>query len=349
MSTTLTDRIRGCLLAGAIGDALGAPVEFDSLTSIRTRFGPAGVTGYAPAYGREGGAVTDDTQMTLFTAEGLLRARAAGPAADTDAHVQRAYWRWFATQGYTPPTAAGEVRDGWMFGVADLHALRGPGTTCLTALASGVVGTVDRPPNASKGCGGIMRAAPAGIAATGAAAFDLGVRTAALTHGHPSGYLAAGVHAVLVAELLAGRSLEQALDTADALVQTRPGHDETLGALRAARALAADGPADAARLATLGEGWVAEETLAIGVYAALAFPGPDALLDALLLAVNHDGDTDSTGSVTGNLLGALHGEQALPAHLLDDLELAAVLRQVADDLHDVFHLGGAVPDRYPPT
>jgi ADP-ribosylglycohydrolase len=93
MATTLTDRIRGCLLAGAIGDALGAPVEFDTLTSIRSRFGPAGLTGYAPAYGRDGGAITDDTQMTLFTADGLLRARVAGAAADTDTQVHRSYWR----------------------------------------------------------------------------------------------------------------------------------------------------------------------------------------------------------------------------------------------------------------
>ena len=67
------DRVRGCLLGGAVGDALGTLVEFLSLDEIRQRFGPQGVTGYEPAYGRRG-AITDDTQMTLWTAEGLLRA-----------------------------------------------------------------------------------------------------------------------------------------------------------------------------------------------------------------------------------------------------------------------------------
>jgi ADP-ribosylglycohydrolase len=66
-------RIRGCLLGGAVGDALGAPVEFLSLQEIRDKFGPAGIHDYARAYGRRG-AIADDTQMTLFTAEGLLRA-----------------------------------------------------------------------------------------------------------------------------------------------------------------------------------------------------------------------------------------------------------------------------------
>jgi len=66
--------IRGCLLGGAVGDALGAPIEFDDLAKIRSRFGPAGLRDYAPAYGRVD-AFTDDTQMTLFTAEGLIRAQ----------------------------------------------------------------------------------------------------------------------------------------------------------------------------------------------------------------------------------------------------------------------------------
>jgi ADP-ribosylglycohydrolase len=71
------DRLAGCLLGGAVGDALGANVEFDSAVVIRRRLGPQGVTGYVPGAWPVG-AVTDDTQMTLFTAEGLLRARTRG-------------------------------------------------------------------------------------------------------------------------------------------------------------------------------------------------------------------------------------------------------------------------------
>src|SRR3954469_11894903 len=71
---TSSDRIRGCLLGGAVGDALGAGIEFAWIEDIIRRFGPGGSTDYVEAYGRRG-AITDDTQMTLFTAEGLLRAR----------------------------------------------------------------------------------------------------------------------------------------------------------------------------------------------------------------------------------------------------------------------------------
>jgi len=66
----------GCLLGGAVGDALGWPVEFNDINDIVKRFGPEGVLDMVPG---EGGLyeITDDTQMTLFTAEGLLRAWAA--------------------------------------------------------------------------------------------------------------------------------------------------------------------------------------------------------------------------------------------------------------------------------
>lgn len=69
---TVQARFLGCLLGGAAGDALGAPVEFMSRAEILRRFGPKGIAQYAPAYGGLG-TITDDTQMTLFTAEGLIR------------------------------------------------------------------------------------------------------------------------------------------------------------------------------------------------------------------------------------------------------------------------------------
>jgi ADP-ribosylglycohydrolase len=91
------DRFRGCLLGGAVRDALGAPVEFLSLAQIRERFGPGGIRDYAPAYGRVG-AITGDTQMTLFTAEGLLRAivrmKDRGIGGAHVALVKDAYMRW---------------------------------------------------------------------------------------------------------------------------------------------------------------------------------------------------------------------------------------------------------------
>ena len=105
----MRDRYRGCLLGGAVGDALGSGIELLSLAEIRHRYGPAGVTAYVPAYARAGD-ITDDTQMTLFTAEGLLRDQQAPPSVrNAPAAIWRAYQRWLNTQ-YREPAVGG----GWL-------------------------------------------------------------------------------------------------------------------------------------------------------------------------------------------------------------------------------------------
>ena len=162
-------RMVGCLLGGAVGDALGAPIEFMKLPEIRARFGPEGIRDYAPAYGRDAGAITDDTQMTLFTAEGLIRAavRYAGRGiCSPPSVVMHAYMRWLRTQGETskhPFFAHGET--GWLVGERDLWSRRAPGSTCLSALRNATDDDLFAT-NDSKGCGGIMRVAPVGLVAT---------------------------------------------------------------------------------------------------------------------------------------------------------------------------------------
>lgn len=112
----------------------------------------------------------------------------------------------------------------------------------------------------------------------------------------------------------------------------RRGHEETTAALRAAVDLAALGRPSAERVESLGAGWVAEEALAIAVYCVLVLPGAEDVAEALLLSVNHSGDSDSTGSVCGNLLGAHHGDVRLPAAWLARTEGRSVIAEIADDL-----------------
>jgi ADP-ribosylglycohydrolase len=81
-------------------------------------------------------------------------------------------------------------------------------------------------------------------------------------------------------------------------------------------------------LRELGKGFVAEEALAMGLYCAL---GAKDFEDGIVLAVNHSGDSDSTGSITGNLLGAA-GVEAIPQRWLGPLELRSTVEAIADDL-----------------
>ena len=337
---TVRERFIGCLLGGAVGDALGAPVEFIKRDDILRRFGAQGITQYTPTY--DGiGKITDDTQMTLFTAEGLIRGWVRGRCkgiTNYSAVTAHAYLRWLQTQGERPTCDIdfGTDEPGWLFQQRQLHSSRAPGNTCLSALrAMPSLGEPAR--NDSKGCGGVMRVAPVGLFVwrlrrykSPQDAFLLGSKLAALTHGHPTGFLTAGVLAILILALIDGASLREALPTAKRLLCSEPEHDETLRAIEMAEELADSGLPPEEAIDRLGLGWIAEEALAISLYCALVARD---FKHGVILAVNHDGDSDSTGAITGNLLGAMHGVKAIPAEWLEPLELRDVITELAEDLY----------------
>lgn len=350
---TLVDKIRGTLVGGALGDALGYPIEFLSHSDIVRRYGDPGVTGFLP--GPEPGAparITDDTQMTLFTAEGLLR---CAPGADAVPALRHAYLRWLHTQQAPGPAAE---PDGWLATHSLLYAVRAPGNACMTGLGRQTAellpprpfGT-EGPVNAhSKGCGTVMRSAPFGLTGAGpAAAFDLAARCGQLTHGHPTGYLAAGAFAALIEYSIQGVALRTAVQDVVARLRGIPQAEETVDALARAVSLADSDPASAIGVAQAGEGWIAEECLAVAVYCAVSAQHTGDVRGALLASVNHSGDSDSTGAVTGNLLGAIYGLSALPAEWVAAVEGRDLAIQVADDLVIRFHYGDRtrVADRYP--
>ncbi|HVK20778.1 MAG TPA: ADP-ribosylglycohydrolase family protein [Actinokineospora sp.] len=335
------DRLVGCLTAGAVGDALGGPVEFLSINEIRARCGADGATGYAEAYGGRG-KITDDTQMTLFTLEAMIRAHVARRLLYFEQHpssvLQHAYQRWYHTQGIPWHKAAGSYAmqaepDGWLIGERDLFHRRAPGSTVLHAL-EGFAGGADRGTlsnklNDSKGCGAVMRAAPCALWSEDPLdGFVIAAQAGALTHGHPSGYLSAGALAFMVHRLLDGAELAEAIADVRAELVTWEESAETVNALDAAVTLAEKGRPTPEKLAELGGGWVGEEALAIAVCAALV---AEDLEDGLLLAVNHSGDSDSTGSLCGNLLGAVHGAGAIPTDWVAELELRDVIERLAQD------------------
>jgi ADP-ribosylglycohydrolase len=335
----LRARTLGCLLGGAVGDALGAPVEFMSLAEIRTTIGSEGVRDFMPAYGRLG-AITDDTQMALFTAEGLLRANVRARLrgiCDISTVVHHAYIRWLITQGTKPHAKIAEAHegraakwpDGWLIQQRELWSNRAPGNTCVGALRASV--HYGQPAaNDSKGCGTIMRVAPVGLYGSAFDPFELGVEVSRLTHGHPSGYFAAGYFAQLIACLFDGQRLRDAIPSARArLIEHGGDATEVTEAIDRAVELADAGLPTPERVESLGGGWTAEEALSIALYCALVATGFD---DGLRLAVNHSGDSDSTGSLVGNILGVIGGVEVIPSRWLDALELRKVIEEVAGDL-----------------
>jgi len=220
------------------------------------------------------------------------------------------------------------------------------------------MGTMENPINNSKGCGGVMRVAPVGLfsaKADGCATqkkklesiFRLGCETAAITHGHPSGYLPAGCLAAIIADIIAGEDIKGAIKHTLPILKKYQGHEETLAAINLAVALWKDkkNKPSPETIEKMGGGWVGEEALAISLYCALVAEGD--FEKGICLAVNHNGDSDSTGSITGNILGAKLGLSVIPSNWLRELELKDVIEEIARDLFILFNDSDDWWNKYP--
>ena len=343
----IKDRITACLLAGALGDALGYPVEFMQWGRIQDKFGKDGIR--EPELNLGKALVSDDTQMTLFTAEGIIDRARDGAEYDGNkliAGIYNAYLWWLKTQGFSGEALpAGESR---LASVPELNCLRAPGNTCLSALMSGKAGAPEKSLNNSKGCGGVMRTAPLGFVPGGEdgakKALIGGARAAALTHGHQLGWIPAGMLSDIVWRCIYGEQcdLGQIVDSAledTAEVFAEYDRTEDLVELMKRAIWLAKRPVggecetasvDEPALRSIGEGWVGEEALAVAVYAALRYS--DDLEGGLITAVNHSGDSDSTGAIAGNILGAYLGMSALPAGWAEKLDVYGAIIDTADRL-----------------
>jgi len=354
-------RLMGCLLGGALGDALGYPVEFlKTAAEIERVLGPVSPERLPRQPGHKA-IISDDTQMTLFTAEGLIRAQHRAMdrgICSPPAVLLGAYQRWLSTQ-----TEEGLDRwkdplsRGWLLDVLEIHVSRAPGDTCLSALVASLeteaAPSIEARPNDSKGCGAVMRSAPIGLVAIDVeGAFRLGRDAGVLTHGHPSGYLSAAYFAAVMQQVVRDVPLTKAMAVADDLLRGDREAGELVAAIDGARKAAYAGVPTRAVIERLGGGWVGEEALGIALLCAMTTEDgtPASVATSLWRAVAHGGDSDSTGSLTGNLLGAMYGVESLPSAWLEDLELSEVIERVARDLHITCILG-LEPDfcRYPPS
>lgn len=352
-SEVYKDSIRGCMIGGAAGDALGYPVEFSSVPDIRMSHGPYGIDEYELDRRSGKALISDDTQMTLFTANGLLfgntRGCLRGIAAPYSSYIAMAYKDWYMTQTIGFKDKPSDARQytaymTWLCDVPELFSRRAPGNTCLDALSdpSNIRRNdfINPPINNSKGCGGVMRVAPLSLIKwhNMASLITEAAQAAAVTHGHPLGYMTASVLCYIIHRIVfiedypidLKKIVLEAKEAVCDMFKDCEYTSELEDIIDRAVELSENDEADIDNIKCLGAGWVAEEALAIAVYCSLRYQND--FSSGIIAAVNHDGDSDSTGAITGNILGALVGYDAIEEKWKRNLELADVILEMADDL-----------------
>lgn len=375
VSTVIHDRILGCMVGGAVGDALGYAVEFKQWPQIVSQYGERGISRYE-LDNRGLAPISDDTQMALFTANamlaGMTRSYTHGVAGSPDYYCRFAYNDWLHTQMYPFGTEL-KTRHSWLLDVPELYCRRAPGNTCISALMD--MEHNREVNNSSCGCGGVMRTAPVALFSyrhllprfDTLYADEMAARAARLTHKHPWGFLPSAVLNHILMEIQrqnasSGQQLEKIINEAlEALPSTisEDDGDKTYGELWSGRVqmlsalirfairCAHNNMPDQLAIEKIGGGWTGHEALAIAIYSAIKHA--DSFEDAIISSVNHSGDSDSTGAICGNIMGCLLGRKAIPSYFTDRLELLDVIEEISEDLYNGCNIdeldSGSTPEK----
>lgn len=336
-------KYKGCIIGGAIGDALGWTIEFYNWDKIKKTFGDEGVSGYTEKLSSETrGIITDDTQMLAFTAEALTQWASRKLFVDPVIHTYKGYQEWFKYQGDEKVPLSRELDYEYhsqLTSIVDFIAFRAPGYTCLSSLGSGIMGTIDHRINQSKGNGTVMRTAPIGLLynRSSTRAVLLGEQISATTHGHDTAIVSGGFLAGLISQLMQGYSLNEALDTISGfyIKNTRFNTLEVLAFVDRARTLSQKNPIPTAEIIDKHFGTIgtAEVTLGVALYCCLCYP--DNFSKAIFSAINHSGDSDTIGAVTGNIMGTMLGFEAIPHDLITHLNQEQVLEKLSTNMYEI--------------
>ncbi len=311
------DYYRGCFYGGAVGDAMGAPGECRKIAKIKD------------------GSITDYTRMTLFTAEGLAIWRVRKETGKTAVtYVYEALLRWLSTQ---PDVQASRlvseygtcsIIDGVLLGFPEIREKRNSDPVSVSALKTGLQGTMENPVNNSRDCSCVVRSAPAGLMFKPEIAFHMGAGIAAITHGHESAFLSAGCFSGIISEIIHNnRTIVEAVESISRYLKIKPSGNECLETLTTAL--------EAARHkepTLFSNPETATDVLGLAVCCAVSFPG--SFKECLYSALNQGGRTACTGAAAGYLSGAMIGLDALQEKFTGQPELCSIILELADDMFE---------------
>ena len=309
--TRWEEQAAGAVLGAAIGDAMGHPTEFMSMTEIHQRYGLRGVQNfelYRENNGLRYAPYTDDTQMAEIVLRSLL-------------------WSLHNKAGLDPTMKT--MAEGFVHWAAHPQGgHRAPGNACLSgcqALASGIPWQQAGGAQAG-GCGSVMRAYPFGLVFSKdiEKAEFWAVEHSRLTHQDPIAFAACAAMARGMGKLVEGETLDHVLsDMTEAAGRYSP---QTAHMMTRAITEAQDGIPPSITLDRL-RAWAAHEAIAASVY--ILARHPDDPVAAILEGANTPGDSDSIATLAGAFVGGRTGVKSLPKDWVADVERSNSLLELA--------------------
>lgn len=318
------------IYAGAIGDAFGYLIEFDYWEQIQEKYGTNGLQ--YNQFINLSYRVSDDTQMTLFCWNAILNKLKNHSVMDItleeiNSEIYQQYLNWYLTQDRKKYN---QNHKDLLMKYKEIWRAEAPGHTCLSALGSGRMGKIEKHINNSKGCGGIMRVAPISfLPFNNEEIFKLGCMQAAITHGHPDGYLSAGFFASILKSLMENNSFEKSYNLSLNILKKYSESQELINYLENIMSHIEKEVVLRHNNLTneIGLGWVGEEALGIALYALLKAKSFEDLLD---ISANHSGDSDSTASLAAQLYVAQNGLEEKYKDIFNRINVAPAINYLVE-------------------
>lgn len=329
----------GCLLGMAAGDAMGNTVDNKSWDEICVNYGPNGLLGYDLA--NDAADITSYTQIAAFMANSLLLGAIRGKPETYSRYLALGIREWAKSQQFRGPVT--ERTYCWLAQVSHMRRRHCMDTRMLDALNRDQLGTPEKPVFRSTRPGSLTGAVAVGLCQETARLTEeqvarLGAEAVAFTHGEPEAFLSGAFLAMAVARLLQNPQqkmiplYEQLCDRLEDLFLDRWPQQVTniTDLIHKAIALSRDPDLTPLAAMTILGCMEAHECLAGAVYASVIhFANFD---EAMIASVNHSGRSSAVASITGAILGARLGVEALPEFYMESLEPTAVLTELAKDL-----------------
>ncbi len=273
-------KLRGYLFGSALGDAMGRDLEFDSYKQILRGWGKDGMLEPPKSC-----HWTDDTQMMLAIADAIIESDLDDDELILE-NTARSFVNWLRDPGHAP------------------------GGTCIKGannLKRGIHWS-ESGVKESKGCGSVMRSGILGFFFDPPRLNSLSSKIGKMTHGHPTADAACVAGSLIISYVRDGLELDECYR--EIREQTEGISDRFTELLDRSFWLATHEKPSYENLISIGRGWVAEEAFCMSYYCALQYEND--FKKAIRLAINHSGDSDSVGAITGGILGALGGYEFVP-------------------------------------